>query len=140
MGVKACFSNKSVPGTKIRDFDYVRARIVLRDESGAEVIEITRPQWLNRIMGDPVHIDVNRTECFLLAVLGNGNTWAAPFVSSQDATYWDDAPGPMIEGISLPPGELSAEITLVGEDNIGLEPVIAHFSLGAEGSVEIKQR
>ncbi|HZD76753.1 MAG TPA: hypothetical protein VE218_07100 [Acidobacteriaceae bacterium] len=138
LGVKACFSNKSIPGTKVSDFDYVKARIVLRDGSGADVVEISRPQWLNRKMDDHVHINVNKTECLLLAVFGNDNEWAAPFIVPQDANYWDDAPKLMIEGVSLPIGELSAEITLVGEDHIGLEPVIAYFSLGAEGSVEIK--
>lgn len=139
VGVKACFLNKIIPGTRTSDFDHVRARIVLRDESDIELVEITRPKWLNHEAGDPVHVEVNRTECILLAVFGNDGEWAMPFVSTHPANYWDDGTTRlMVDACPLPVGELSAEITLVGEDNVGLEPVIARFSLGPQGAVEIK--
>jgi hypothetical protein len=139
VGVKACFSNKIIPGTKTDDFDYVRARIVFRDKSGAEVTEITRPKWLDHEPGDAVHVEVNGTGCILLAVFGNDGEWAAPFVSAHPANYWDDGTlRLMVDGCPLPLGELSAEITLVGEDNVGLEPVTAYLSLAPNGEVEIK--
>lgn len=139
VGVKACFLNRIIPGTKTRDFDYVRSRIVLRNASGGEIAEITKPKWLAHEAGDAVHIEVNQTECVLLAVFGSDNDWAVPFITTRSSNYWEDGTSrPMIDGCSLPLGELSAEITLVGEDNIGLDPVIAHFSLGPDGRVEIE--
>jgi hypothetical protein len=139
VGLKACFSNKIIPGTKTRDFDYVKARIVLRDASGAEVAEITRPIWLDHEPGDAIHIEVNQTQCILLAIFGGDDEWAAPFISTNSSNYWDDGTRRLIvDGCSLRAGELSAEITLVGEDNVGLEPVAAYFSLGPVGDVEIR--
>jgi hypothetical protein len=141
VGVKACFLNRCIPGTKTRDFDYVKTRILLRDASGAELAEITRPKWLAHEADDAVHIEVNQTECILLAVFGSDNEWAVPFISTNPANYWDDGTQRlMVDGRSLPAGELSAEITLVGEDNIGLDPVTTHFFLGPNGEVEIKQQ
>jgi hypothetical protein len=83
VGVKACFLNKSIPGTKIRDFDYVRARIVLRNASGEEVAEIDKPKWLGYEPGDAVHIHVNQTRCILLAVFGTNSEWVTPFISTM---------------------------------------------------------
>jgi len=139
--LRACFLNKPIPGAKIGDFDYARARIVFRDASDTEVAAVSKPKWLNHGTKDVVHIEGNTTECLLLAICGNGDEWAAPYIAKRPAGYWEDGEEAlMIDGCPLPLGELTAEITIVGEENIGLEPVIVHFSLRENGGVEVKQR
>lgn len=140
VGVAARFLNRIIPGAKTSDFDYVRARVVFRDVSGREVAEITRPKWLAHEVGDAVHIEVNQTESILLAVFGSDNQWAVPLITTQPGNYWDDRTTRfMVDGRTLTTGELlSAEITLVGEDKVGLDPVTAHFVLHLNGNVEIK--
>jgi hypothetical protein len=105
------------------------------------VAEIATPKWLDHEPHDSIHVNANQTGCILLAVFGGDDEWTAPLIVDSPSNYWDDGTCRlMVDGRPLPSGEFSAEITLVGEDNIGLHPVIAHFSLGPRGEVEIKQQ
>lgn len=137
-GVKVSFLNESIPGVKISDFDYAKARIVIQNTSGVEVAATAKPVWLNHDINAAVHIEANCTESILLAVHGNGDQWVMPFLSLAPKGYWDDgSSGLIIDAQPLPFGEFEAHITLVNEDSIGISPVVARFSLGSQGKVQI---
>jgi hypothetical protein len=139
IAVKACFLNRSKPGIKIADFDYARARIVFKNSLGLEVADISKVLWLGHGTKDTVHIAVNTKECVLLAMYGSGEKrWAAPFLAARPAGYWEHGETQLgIDAKSLPNEELSVEITLVGDENIGLHPVVVHMTLGSNGEVSI---
>jgi hypothetical protein len=138
--LKACFLNKSVPGMKIKDLDYVKVRVVIKDVSGEDVASIAKPLWLNHDPEDRIHLEVNTPECILIAMSGQSD-WAIPFVSRRPTEYWESGrDAPYIDGQSLPCGELSAEITLVDGENVGLEPVTCRFSLSQDGTIITTQR
>jgi hypothetical protein len=135
--VKVSFLNKSVPGVRTEDLEHVRARIDVWDKSGAAVASVSTGWWLDHYPEDAVHLLVNVTRCLHLAVFDNGK-WVMPFITRRPS----DDPNAgrkkwAIDGYPLSPGEFTAEITIVGGDNIGLKPVIVNFALTAEGKAEI---
>jgi hypothetical protein len=135
--VKASFLNESAPNQKTADFEFVRARVVLKNKAGEEIASTSRPWWLNHAPEDKIHIEVNATESIILAIFGDG-TWVFPFICSQPGNYWDDGRDrPTIDGQKVPSGETVAEITLVDGEKIGLNPVRVRFSLLPDGSVKM---
>ena len=134
-GLKACFLNKRIPGKKTGDLDYVRARLVFRNNEQLEVADSDRPKWLYEGENETVHIQVNRTKCLVLAVFGDGR-WGMPFLRPD--TGDDLSRIFVIDFQPLPWGYLTAEITLVGEDNVGIDPFIVNLILNDNGKSEIR--
>ena len=138
IAVVACFLNQSIAGKKIIDFDYVRARVVFRDANGIRVADTSKPKWLNHQTADVVNLEVNRTEYLLLAVYGNDDVWALPYLAPAPSGYWDDGSrGLMVDARPLPFGDFNVEITLVSEETVGVEPFAVRLSFKANGSVKI---
>jgi hypothetical protein len=133
--VKARFINQSVPGMKIEDYDFVRARVVFSDSAGREILSISKPIWFDHDLTDHVHFEVNIVRCLLLAVCGSDDSWSVPFITKRPAEYWEDYDPLMIDSRTLPVGQgaLHIEIILVGENNVGLEPYTAVLSLEPNG-------
>jgi hypothetical protein len=134
-GLKACFLNKSIPGKRTGDLDYVRARLVFHNKEQLEVAETDRPKWLYEGENETVNIQVNRTKCLLIAVFGDGH-WAMPFLHPDKGD--DLSPIFTIDCQPLPCGDLTAEITLVGEDNVGIDPFIINLILYDKGNAKIQ--
>jgi hypothetical protein len=104
---------------------------------GAVVASVSRGWWLDHDPEDSAHLLVNVTRCPHLAVFGNGE-WVMPFITRRPSDYWDDGRQKWtIDGYPLSPGEFTAEITVVGGDNVGLKPVMINFTLEPEGKAEI---
>jgi hypothetical protein len=136
--VKACFLNQSIDGEPGADFNDAFARIAFRDNSGATLAIIDWPKWLSRdSRSRHVHIHRNTSACLLLAVYGNDRNWAVPFIEEREQGYWDLAKVPTIEGRTLPAGQLTVEIAIVGEDNHGLDPATVRLHLGEDGEAQI---
>ena len=135
--VKASFINKSIPGMKVDDYDYVRARVVFSDSGGREILSLSKPIWLDHELTDAVHFEVNTTACLLTAIFGNDNTWAVPFLTKRPPGSWEDQEQIMVDVRQLPSGmgAFHVEITLVDESNVGLEPFSSVLILGPDGSV-----
>jgi hypothetical protein len=100
-----------------------------------EVADSDRPKWLYEGENETVHIQVNRTKCLVLAVFGDGR-WGMPFLRPD--TGDDLSRIFVIDFQPLPWGYLTAEITLVGEDNVGIDPFIVNLILNDNGKSEIR--
>jgi hypothetical protein len=138
VAIKVSFLNESIPEIKIGDFDYAKARVVIRDGTGVEVASTANPKWLNHDIDDVVHIEKNCTESILLAVHGNGDKWVMPCLIPAPKGYWDDgSSGLMLDGQPLSFGEYEAHITLVDGDGLGIAPTTVRFSLGSKGETQI---
>ena len=136
--VKACFLNQPSDEEPVGDFNDALARVTYRDNSGAIFARIDWPKWLNRDSNSRhIHIDGNTSACMLLAVFGNDRNWAVPFIEEREQGYWDRGKVPMIEGRTLPVGELTVEIVIVGEDNVSLAPANVRLRLGEDGEAQI---
>jgi len=137
--IKACFLNEGIPGTKISDFDYARARVHFRNNSGDEIAEIPRAKWLDHGIEEAVHIEGNCKKCLLLAIFGEEDGWHAPFITTTDAPYWESTPLKTVATLALPAEELVAEIFVVGAENISLDTARVRLLLLPGGNVEIKR-
>ncbi len=137
--IKTGFLNKSIPQVKIDDYEYVRARMVFFDSENREVFSTSKPVWLGHGDNSGIHLDVNTPEYLLLAVFGNDRTWAVPFKTIRRTADWEYGEQTMIDRYTLRPeqGPFKVEITLVGKDNVGLEPVTGRFDIGPDGDVQV---
>jgi len=132
------FRNKHVPNKPTANLDYVRAAVTFKDKAGKEVQFVSPCAWMN-VEGDQLNIEAGGESAWVLLAAYDGQFWVSPkIIPFRDFTL--DVFGIdrfRVEKRPLPQVELTAEISLMGDDNIALPPAVANFKLGSRGTYEI---
>jgi hypothetical protein len=135
-GIIASFHNRSIPGERGVDFDYVRASVTYRNSNDPSVVFTDSPKWLHHRVDDSVSIEHNQSESMVLAVFDpDDNNWVLPFI--RPTTFDDGSPGKELHARPLPYGALSVEIALTSDTYIGLPLFNIQFELLGNGKAKL---
>jgi hypothetical protein len=118
----ARFRNTGVAGEPVSKFSSVRAHVIYRDAMGTELADVPAACWLGH-RTDMIDLEVGRTETVVIAApkIGDLVAWWTRRIPAAD--FWTEERF-VIEEAVIPRGATSAEVQLIGEKGISMEPVL----------------
>jgi hypothetical protein len=132
----ANFQNVPIPHVPVPTFSFARARVDYFNQTEELVCEVFPATW-STDEGPTVDMEPGESHPLVLAAFVEGR-WKA-CRSTETGTYWDGVQYDIAQE-DLPFGRLWAVITLIGENNISLEPIRLLIQLFEDGSAYIKEQ
>jgi hypothetical protein len=127
--VTICFQNVPIPGEPVGDFENARLCVEYMDGlTGIEWVTVFPARWIDDGQGKNA-VGITPRRAFLASFYKHDDWRALPSLEgTSDLSHQE-----RIDGLSLPSRCLKVKVTLVGEKNLTLAPVVGFLTLRDDG-------